>query len=82
MLNGVLLLLMGLIYEAHRWDGLRWHDLCNKFHEDLFKHSGNIKFIINSTDLRGPNAGTSNEMDSLRARYAYEVSWRSIQAFE
>jgi hypothetical protein len=44
----VLILLMGVIYELHRWDGLRSYDLNTKFHEDWFGHSGNIK-VITST---------------------------------
>jgi hypothetical protein len=27
----MLVLLMGVIYEVHNRDGLRWHDLCTKF---------------------------------------------------
>jgi hypothetical protein len=27
------------------WDGLRWHDMYTKFHEDWFGYSGNIKVI-------------------------------------
>jgi hypothetical protein len=26
-------------YEVRRWDGLRYHDICTKFHKDLFGHS-------------------------------------------
>jgi hypothetical protein len=39
---------MGLIYETHRWDGLRWDDMHTKFHEDWLGHSSNIK-VITST---------------------------------
>jgi hypothetical protein len=31
--------LMGGIYEAHRWDGLRCHDIHTKFRNDWFRHS-------------------------------------------
>jgi hypothetical protein len=31
--------LMGRIYEVHRWDGLRCHDIRTKFHKDWFSHS-------------------------------------------
>jgi hypothetical protein len=41
----VLVLQMGEIYEARRWDGLRWHDIHTKFHDDLFRNSSNIKGI-------------------------------------
>jgi hypothetical protein len=41
----VLLLLTGLIYEVYRRDGLRWHGMHTKFHEDFFGHSSNIKVI-------------------------------------
>jgi hypothetical protein len=31
--------LMGGIYEVRRWDGLRCHDIHNKFHKDWFTHT-------------------------------------------
>jgi hypothetical protein len=31
--------LMGGIYEVHRWDELRCHDIYTKFHNDWFRHS-------------------------------------------
>jgi hypothetical protein len=39
---------MGVIYELHRWDSLRRHDIHTKFHEDWFGHSGNIKVIAST----------------------------------
>jgi hypothetical protein len=39
----VLVLLMGVIYEVHRSDGLRWHDIHTKSHDDRFRHSINFK---------------------------------------
>jgi hypothetical protein len=44
----MLVLLMEVIYEVHRWDGLRWHDKRTKFHEDWFGLIGNIK-VTSST---------------------------------
>jgi hypothetical protein len=44
----ILVLLMGVIYEVHSWEGLRWSDTCTMFHEDWFGDSGNIK-VITST---------------------------------
>jgi hypothetical protein len=44
----VLVLLMGLIYEVHRWDGLWWHDIHTKSHDDMFRHSITIKGIIST----------------------------------
>jgi hypothetical protein len=41
----VLVLLMGVIYEVHRWADLRWHDMHTKFHEDWFGHSAIIKVV-------------------------------------
>jgi hypothetical protein len=41
-------LVKGVIYELHRWDGLKWHDICTKFHEDWFRNSGNIKVITSA----------------------------------
>jgi hypothetical protein len=35
----MLILLMGVIYNVHRWDGIRWHDIHTKSHDDLFGHS-------------------------------------------
>jgi hypothetical protein len=43
--TAVLVLLTGMIYEVHRSDGLKRHDIRTKFHEDWFGHSGNIKVI-------------------------------------
>jgi hypothetical protein len=42
----MLVLLMGVIYEVHRRDGLTRHDMDTKFHEDWFGHSSNIIEII------------------------------------
>jgi hypothetical protein len=44
----VLVLLMGVIYEVHRWDGVRWHDIRTKFQEDWLGHSGNTKAITST----------------------------------
>jgi hypothetical protein len=30
---------MGGIYEVCSWDGIRWHDIHTKFHNDWFSHS-------------------------------------------
>jgi hypothetical protein len=38
----MLVLLMEAIYEVHPWDGIRWHDIHTKFHED---YTSNIKVI-------------------------------------
>jgi hypothetical protein len=38
----------GVIYDVHRLDDLRWHEKRTKFHEDWFKHSGNIKVITSA----------------------------------
>jgi hypothetical protein len=32
----MLALLKGETYEVPRWDGLRWHDMHTKFHEDRY----------------------------------------------
>jgi hypothetical protein len=32
-------------YEVNCSDGLKWHDIRTKFHEDLFGHSGSINVI-------------------------------------
>jgi hypothetical protein len=36
------------IYEVRSWDGLRWHDIYTKSHDDRFKHSSNIKNITST----------------------------------
>jgi hypothetical protein len=41
----VLVLLMGVIYDLHHSDDLRWHDTPNKIPEYWFEYSGNIKVI-------------------------------------
>jgi hypothetical protein len=33
-----LVLLRRGIYDVRHWDGLRWHDIRTKFHDDWFKH--------------------------------------------
>jgi hypothetical protein len=60
----VLVLLMGVIYEIHCWDGLRWHDKHTKFHEDWYWHSGNIK-VITLDNMRGCSVGISDERNFL-----------------
>jgi hypothetical protein len=44
----VSVLLMGMIYDVHRCDGHRRHDIHTKFHEEWFGHSGNGN-VITST---------------------------------
>jgi hypothetical protein len=44
----VLVLLMGFIYEVHRRDGLRWHNIRTTSHDERFRHSSNIKGIIST----------------------------------
>jgi hypothetical protein len=60
----VLVLVMGVIYEVHRWDSLRRHDIDVriKSHEDWFRHSGNIK-VIASTLLRGCRIDITDRKD-------------------
>jgi hypothetical protein len=41
----VLILLMGVIYEVYRSDGLKWHDMHTEFYDDRLRHSSNIKVI-------------------------------------
>jgi hypothetical protein len=36
---------MEVIYVVYRLDGLGWHDIRTKFHEDWFGHSDKIKVI-------------------------------------
>jgi uncharacterized protein involved in cysteine biosynthesis len=44
----MLVLVMRGIYEVQRSDGLRWHDIHTKFHDDWLGHLGNIKVIIST----------------------------------
>jgi hypothetical protein len=39
----MLVLLKGGIYDIRRWDGVMWHDIITKFHEDCYRRSSNIK---------------------------------------
>jgi hypothetical protein len=41
----MLVLLMGGIYELSRLNGLRWHDIHTKFHDDRFRNLSNITVI-------------------------------------
>jgi hypothetical protein len=41
----VSVLLTGEIYEAHHRDGLKWHDIHSKSHDDRFRHLSNIAVI-------------------------------------
>jgi hypothetical protein len=45
----ILVLLIGVIYEEHSWESLRWSDTHTKFHEDWLGNSGNIKVITPTT---------------------------------
>jgi hypothetical protein len=38
----MLVLLMGIIYEVHHWDGHRWHGMHTMLHEVWYGHSDNI----------------------------------------
>jgi hypothetical protein len=44
----VLVLMMGVVYEVHRWDGIRSHCIHTKFYEGYFVYSGNT-MVITST---------------------------------
>jgi hypothetical protein len=35
----------GAIYDVRRWNGLMWHAICTKFHDDRFKHLSIITAI-------------------------------------
>jgi hypothetical protein len=39
----MLVLQMKKDYEVHSYDGLRWHDINTKFHEDWYRRSINVK---------------------------------------
>jgi hypothetical protein len=49
-MTSVLVLLVGVIYEVQRRDGVRWHDIHTTFYEDCFGNVSNIK-VITSTIL-------------------------------
>jgi hypothetical protein len=36
---------MGRIYEVCHLDGLRWHDIHTRIHDNWFRHSSNIKVV-------------------------------------
>jgi hypothetical protein len=39
---------MGAIHEVHHWDGLRWHDIYTKSHDNQFRHLSHIIVITTS----------------------------------
>jgi hypothetical protein len=41
----MLVLLMEGIYEVRHRDGLRWHNIPTKFHEDLFRHLSTLLLL-------------------------------------
>jgi hypothetical protein len=41
----MLALLVEGIYEECRLNGLRWYDMCTKFHDDRFRNLSNIMVI-------------------------------------
>jgi hypothetical protein len=51
-----------MTYEVDHWDGLRWHDIRIKFHEDWFGHASNIN-VIYLNNLRGCNVGITDRWD-------------------
>jgi hypothetical protein len=44
----MLVLLMGVIYKVHHWDGLTRHDMHTKFQKDWFGQSSNIRGITST----------------------------------
>jgi hypothetical protein len=50
---------MGLIYYVYRSDGIRWHDIHTKSHDDQLWLSSNIN------NSRGYSVGITTETDSL-----------------
>jgi hypothetical protein len=70
-------------YEVHRRDGLRWHDLHTRFHEDWCRF---CLMAVMLALLKGCNAGINNVRNpwctSLRwfhvAWFTYQVSWRGL----
>jgi hypothetical protein len=85
--TAVLVLLMGGIYEVHRWDGFMWYDIQTKFHEDCYKCS-TWRFCLNN--LRRCNVGITDRRDIWSAPsrwaqvpwYTYQVSWWLVQTFK
>jgi hypothetical protein len=67
----VLVLLMGVIYEVYRGDGLRRHGIHTEFHEDWLRHSRNIN-VTTSNNLRSYTVGTTKRGRSSIC-YVYEI---------
>jgi hypothetical protein len=42
----MLVLLIEMINEVRHCDGIIWHDMHIKFHEDWYRHSSNIKVLL------------------------------------
>jgi uncharacterized membrane protein len=74
----VLELLKRGIYKVHRRDGLRWHDIHTKFHEDWFRHSG---YYLHS--LRGCSVGitTGKDLGCVPLRWAH-LTWHTRTKFQ
>jgi hypothetical protein len=86
----VLELPMRRIYEVCHWDGLKWHYIHAKFHDDQFRHSSNIRVIsyyINNFRVCSIGITDGRDLRSMALRwpqaswYTYQISWRSAQVF-
>jgi hypothetical protein len=40
-----MLVMMGGIYELYHYDGLRWHDIHTKSHDDQFSHLNILRLL-------------------------------------
>jgi hypothetical protein len=76
--DAVSVLLMGPIYEVHRGDDLRWHGIKTKFHEDYFRHSGNITVVTRKCKrlycTHDRDFLSKSLIQAHVARYTYQVS--------
>jgi hypothetical protein len=69
----VLLLLISRSYEVYRSDGLGWHDIHTKFHEDQFRHSSNIT-SLGGCGVDGRDSSSAPMRWPPVAGYAYKFS--------
>jgi hypothetical protein len=68
-------LLMGGIYEVHRWDGLKCYDIDTKSHEDIQRLFGGDFFIIRNYAKKTCCPNCSAEFSALDR----QTSMRSLK---
>jgi hypothetical protein len=68
----MLALVMGEISEVRGWDGLRFHDIYAKFHEDWFRHS---KVVTEDTHTGTQTARWSHKLIFISQNMESRLKW-------